>query len=307
MTRRFLLPAAALAAAVALGGCGADTPAGSGAAAGSGAVSAVPASATARPVVTKAVVFVVENHSLAQMKRQMPKVYAFAKRYAYASDYTAIRHPSLPNYLALAGGSTFGVADDKNPAAHRLRGTNVFRQALSHHRTAKVYADAMPANCTLHNAGQYAVRHNPWTYFVKDRASCRKYDVPARRLGADVRAGRLPNVGFIIPDLVHDAHDASLAKADTWIAKRIALLRSGPDWASGRLAIVVTADEDDDHHGNRVLTLVGSRYQDHRVVSRHLTHYSLTRLLDRLAGGAPLRKARTAPALGRAFGMRLPG
>src|SRR3954464_3870602 len=74
------------------------------------------------PRVTKVLVFIEENHSLSQMKSSMPFVYGLAKRYAYASSYTAIRHPSLPNYLAIAGGSTFGVSDDDSPAAHPLSG-----------------------------------------------------------------------------------------------------------------------------------------------------------------------------------------
>src|SRR3954454_20407705 len=72
----------------------------------------VPA-ATAR--VTKVLVVIEENHSLSQMQSQMPYAYSLAKRYGYAGNYTAITHPSLPNYLAIAGGSTFGVTDDNYP------------------------------------------------------------------------------------------------------------------------------------------------------------------------------------------------
>src|SRR5206468_944149 len=89
--------------------------------------------------VTKALVFMVENHSLAQMRAGMPRTYGFARRHGYATAYTAIRHPSLPNYIAIAAGSTLGVADDDDPSAHPLTGTNIFRQALQSGRTAAVY------------------------------------------------------------------------------------------------------------------------------------------------------------------------
>lgn len=264
--------------------------------------------ATARaagPRVTKAIVFMVENHSLAEMRADMPRTYAFATQHAYATDYTAIRHPSLPNYIAIAAGSTLGITDDADPTVHRLRGNTVFRQAHRHGRTAKVYADAMPGHCALTNHGEYAVRHNPWAYFVTDRAACRKHDVPATRLAHDAAAGTLPNVGFVIPDVVHDAHDGTLAQADDWISARIAALTSGPDWTSGRLAIVVTADEDDGRHGNRVLTVVATHDQRPRVVSSPLSHYSLTGFLDDVVGAKHLRRARTAPSLARAFGLRV--
>jgi hypothetical protein len=68
--------------------------------------------------ITKVLTIVEENHSLAQMKVGMPYLYGLAQRYGYANNWAAIRHPSLPNYLAVAGGDTFGVVDDGPPSAH---------------------------------------------------------------------------------------------------------------------------------------------------------------------------------------------
>jgi phospholipase C len=265
----------------------------------------LPGPSSTAPRVTKVVVFVVENHSVDQMKTSMPKVYALANTYAYASDYVAIRHPSLPNYLAMAGGSTFGVTDDKGPSAHPISGASVFSQARAAGKTAKIYADAMPSNCYLSNAGTYAVRHNPWTYFVDGRTGCKTYDQPIALLAADASNGTMPNVAFVIPDLNHDAHDASLATSDAWIGKQIDTIKAGPDWQSGRLAIIVTADEDDRNSGNRVLTVVASKYQRHGVVSRHLTHYSLTRFIDDVLHAPYLRNAASAPSMTGAFGVKV--
>lgn len=262
-----------------------------------------PASATP-PAVTKVLVVVVENHSMHQMRRQMPKTFAFASRYAWASDYRAIRHPSLPNYIAMVSGTTHGISNDLGPAVHRLHGGNVFAQALAHRRTAKTYADSMPGTCAAVNSGRYAVRHNPWVYFADDRAACAANDVPAGALRHDVTSGALPNVAFLIPNLVHDAHDADLSVADDWISTRIHTIMHGRDWRSGRLAVVVTADEDDRHSGNKVLTLVASRYQEHKVVRQRLTHYSLTRFIEDVLGVRHLHGARTAPDMTAAFGVR---
>ena len=59
---------------------------------------------------TKLLVFVVENHSFDQMREEMPWTFALSERYGYADEYTALAHPSLPNYLAMIGGGTFGVS-----------------------------------------------------------------------------------------------------------------------------------------------------------------------------------------------------
>ncbi|MFC4785013.1 alkaline phosphatase family protein [Nocardioides sp. MAHUQ-72] len=265
----------------------------------------------ARPrsaAVTKLLVLVVENHSLRQMKAGMPWTFGLAHRYGYAKRYHAITHPSLPNYLAIAGGSTFGVRDDNNPVAHQLSGRSVFGQAVARGKSAKTYAEGMPSPCSLTNnsAGRYAVRHNPWTYFVDERGSCRKHDVPFTALAADVKKGALPNAGFVVPDLCHDAHDCSLAVADDWMRSTIRTVMDGPDWASGHLAVVVTADEDDRHSGNRVLTVVVHPSQRGNVVRHRLTHYSLTRLYDQVIGAKPLRKAKKAPSMAKAFDLPLP-
>jgi acid phosphatase len=260
---------------------------------------------TARPAITKVLTFVVENHSLKQMKASMPYVYGLARKYAYADHYRAITHPSLPNYLAMASGGTQGVTDDGDPSQHSLGGQTVFDQALALGRTATVYADAMTEPCQLNSSGRYAVRHNPWAYFADVRAACLRNDVPVARLAADTQAGKLPNAGMVIPDLVHDAHDAQLGTADAWLKSQIKMVRSGPDWKSGHLAIVVTADEDDYAGDNTVLTVVASRYQVHKVVHRPLNHYSLTALYDAVLAADPLGEADAAPSMVRPFKIKV--
>lgn len=253
------------------------------------------------PTVTKLLVFVEENHSLAQMRAGMPYTFALAERYGYATDYHALTHPSLPNYLAITGGGMYGVQDDRDPAAHPLAGRSVFGQARHHGKTARTYAESMPARCTTHDSGRYAVRHNPWTYFAREHAGCVKSDRRLLALAPDVAAGRLPRVGMVIPNTCHDAHDCSLGTADRWLKRQMTAVFAGPDWASGHLVVVVTADEDDKDHGNVVLTTVIHPSQNHRVVSTALSHYSLTRLYDEVAGLPLLHRAASAPSMATAF------
>jgi len=263
--------------------------------------------AATQPVpVTKLLVFVVENHSLAQMSAQMPYTYRLAKTYGYATSYFAVRHPSLPNYLAIASGSTHKISSDAAPADNfPVHGASVFGRAIAAGGTAAVYADAMPGNCAMQPSGRYAVKHNPWPYFAAERALCRKHDVPVSALGPAVDAGSLPNAGMVVPDLCHDAHDCTLATADRWFQGWMTRIQAGPDWKSGRLAVVLTADEDDTSAGNRVLTVVAHPSQQHRVVTTRLGHYSLTRLYAEVTGTAPLGGAATAPSMATAFALPL--
>jgi acid phosphatase len=260
--------------------------------------------------VSKVLVVIEENHSLAQMQHGMPFLYAQARRFGYATHYRAITHPSLPNYLAITYGSTFGVRDDGPPSAHPQSTANVFSTALAHGRTARSYQEAMPTTCALVAHAPYAVKHNPWAYDTRHRRACRADDVPSGtlasgRLRSDIVNGRLPNVGELTPDLDHDAHDGSLAAADNWLKGWLSLIYSGPDWRSGHLAVIVTADEDDGHSGNTVLTTVIHPSQSAHVVTAPLSHYSLTRMLTTLSHAHCIRSGCTTQYLSSAFGLTL--
>src|SRR4051812_37211498 len=111
----------------------------------------------------------------------MQRLAALAANGGGASRYYALTHPSLGNYLAIAGATTFHVRDDEGPARHPLSGPSVFGQVLSAGRVAKTYAEGMPGHGVTTSSGRYAVKHNPWAYFTDtaERAGCRRYDVPA--------------------------------------------------------------------------------------------------------------------------------
>jgi acid phosphatase len=179
----------------------------------------------------------------------------------------------------------------------------VFGQAVASGRTAGVYAEGMPSACSTADHDGYAVRHNPWTYFVGEQGTCASYDVALTELGEDVTDGTLPAVGMAVPDLCNDAHDCGLDVADRWMRDVVGKVMAGPDWRSGRLAVVITADEDDKHHDNVVLTAVLHPAVDHVVVATRLDHYALSRALSEVAGAPPLRKAAAAPSLLAAFGL----
>lgn len=286
------------------GGNGGGT--GTGTGGGSGSGSGTTPQPDKRPKITKVLVIIEENHSLEQMSKDMPYAFSLAKKYGYATNYTAITHPSLPNYLAISAGSTLGVTDDADPASHKLTQPSVFKQAIDNKKTAGVFADGMTGNCALKNGGnKYLVRHNPWTYFANERSNCAKYDRPASAFPGVVKAGNLPTVGMLIPNACNDAHDCPLKTADNWFKLQMQTVFAGPDWKSGHLAVVLTADEDDKKGPNTVLTVVMSPSVSAKKVDAHLTHYSLSRLLSEVSGSKPLGNAAGAKSLSGAFNLPL--
>jgi hypothetical protein len=248
---------------------------------------------------SKILVIMEENHSLQQIfPSGMPYLWSLAQRYAYASDWSDVSHPSLPNYLAIFGGSDFNNPQDCPPGAGcTYPGPSVFGQALSLGETARAYEESMPQPCDQGFVGEYDVNHNPWAYFPSEGASCRADDVPAGTpvsgaLAADARGGSLPTVGLVTPNLLHDGHDGTPAQADAWLRTWLPVLTSGPDWRSGRLAIVVVFDEGETTE-QVPFVLMAPRLSGVKV-SEPANHYALTRLIDKIIGAPPLRQASSA-------------
>ena len=309
---RYKTPAIAvvLTAAVVLAGCAGSSPGAPNGRSSEASSGDTPSTGKQSGRPSKLLVVVLENHSASKALEGMPVLAAAAKRYGLATQSFGLTHPSLPNYLTIAGGSTFGVHDDNLPIAHPLTGSSVFGQMLAAGKVAKTYAEGMTSPCQLRSSGQYAVKHNPWPYFTSptERAGCQRYDVPAGTptngaLHDDIVGESLPTFGLLIPDMCNDAHDCSLSTADRWLHGWLGPLLASQDFRSGRLAIVVTFDEDHRDSSNNILTAVLQSGLHGNVVTTRLDHAALSHSVSRLVGARPLRDAAAAPDLLGAFGL----
>lgn len=72
------------------------------------------------PYLDHVFVIMMENHSYSQIinNPNAPFANALARSANTATNYFAIAHPSLTNYLEVVGGSNFGVLSDNNPDWH---------------------------------------------------------------------------------------------------------------------------------------------------------------------------------------------
>jgi acid phosphatase len=258
----------------------------------------------------KVLVIMEENHSTEQVFPDgMPYLWSLARQYGYASNWTDVGHPSLPNYLAIFGGSSFDMPADCAPSPGcTYPGPTVFGQALSRGETAKAYEESMSQPCSSDGGDGYDVNHNPWAYFPSETGSCKSYDVPAGTpaagaLVSDIRNGSLPTVGMITPNLDHDAHNGTLAQADAWLQGWMSVLMSGPDWRTGRLAIVVVFDEGETTE-QVPFVLIAPGISGVKMAAS-VNHYALTRLLDQFIGAPLLRQASGAASVTSLFGLGL--
>jgi hypothetical protein len=218
------LVAALLATAALLAGCGQASP---------GTVSLQSPATIARERSSHVVVMVMENAEYGEVigNASAPYVNSLARRYGLMTQSYAIRHPSLPNYLALTSGSTHGIDSDCTDCV--VRAANIVDELEWAGISWGAYLEDVPSPCfTGGQSGGYAKKHNPFAYYadiVSSPSRCRLLE-GFGALADDVRAGQLPTFAWISPNLCDDGHDCGLATADRFLARTVpALLRAlGP-------------------------------------------------------------------------------
>jgi phosphatidylinositol-3-phosphatase len=251
---------------------------------------------------TRVLWWVLENHSYDEARGHMPYLDEIADACTVLTDEWAITHPSLPNYLALSGGSTFGVTDDGSPSDRPIDDASIYQQLGD---SWAAYLQSMPANCYPSNASPYTAHHNPPAYFTPVQTACQTQDVPYTELQARLDAGSLPTLTVVVPDKCHDGHknscpggdtlDGQALQADDFLASELPKVIASPQYQSGSLLVVVTFDEGRDNHVYTVL--IGATVPPASTIDTHLTHYSLLAYVERLAGVPCLKEACTAPVL----------
>jgi phospholipase C len=251
-----------------------------------------------------------ENYSSIVGSSSAPYENQIAQQCGLATNYHAVAHPSLPNYIALTSGSTQGISDDNGPSSHPLDVPSIYHQAYP---SAKGYAEGMASNCATGGGTNYLVRHAPWPYYVNGSAGnqhseCLANDVPMGTAASgafhdDVANGTLPRFSFVTPNSCNDMHDCSVATGDAYLANLVPTIIAGPDYQQGRLAIVIVFDENGGASGNQVYCAVISPYTTPGTQSLvNFTHYSLLRTTEEILGLPLLGNAQTATSMRAAFG-----
>jgi hypothetical protein len=256
----------------------------------------------------KVMVIVEENHAYGQIvgSPAAPYLNQLAATYGTARHYDAgypARCPSLAAYILMTSGTTAGICDDKDPKKHPLAGTNLFHQITAAGRQWRDYAETTPGNCALSGHGRYLVRHVPATYYLDERANCRRWTVPlSPALRDDAAAGHLPAFSFVSPNACHDMHGSPgcptnlIGAGDRWLQTWLPQILAGPDYRAGRLTIILTWDEGTST-SNHIPTIVVAPTIRHLNISQPVSHCSTLRFTEQQLHLPLLRCAATATPL----------
>jgi Phosphoesterase family. len=137
-----------------------------------------------------------ENKSYSEIVNNStaPYINGLIKRYALPTNYHALFHPSLPNYIALTSGSNHGITDDRSPpsAGNEIAVPNIADRIEASGRTWKEYAESIPSPGYAFDSGEYVTKHVPFVYYrdiVGESA-----EMPHSRRATDA-TGHRPAVG----------------------------------------------------------------------------------------------------------------
>ena len=275
-----------------------------------------------------------ENHGYANIigNPVAPELNALASDYGVATRYNSTSDPSEPNYVAMLGGSAFGINSD-DPywfPGHTVHADNLMSQLQAAGLTWKGYFQGMPydgfrgycfpAKCNgIPDADtQYVAKHNGIVNFANMQTPAElAHMTPYQQLSTDLATGKVPNFSYIVPDECDDMHGAPpwcvdssffgdvddnwlVSRGDAFAGQTVKQITSSPIWRTGNNAIVLTFDE-----GNggppgtgRVSTIVVTNHGPRGLKDNTAyNHYSLLASLQHAFGLGCLLNSCTASAM----------
>jgi YVTN family beta-propeller protein len=228
--------------------------------------------------------------------KQAPYLNSLLSQGSVLAQFYAEEHPSDANYLALAGGSTFGVPlndpEEENPQ-YTISAPDIGDLIDTAGESWKAYTQSANGPCddTVHT--YYWDDDQPMMYFadVRERpAYCAAHVVPLESLPADLAsAATTPSFAWIAPNDCTDMEGCGIAAGDAFLEQELGQILASPAWTTQPSLAIITFDEDAQdfqHPAQRVPTIIlGSTGVRQGYVSTvRYTHYSLLRTIEAALG-----------------------
>jgi len=273
--------------------------------------------AAGKPKVDEVLLIWEENHSYSSVigNPAAPEVNRLARLCGSAVDYTAVTHPSLPNYMSMTSGLSYAYSpwdSDCSPYGNcTTRAPSIFSELEASGKSWRSYAESMTSNCSLATYGTYAARHNPAVYYTSLRSQCRRWDQPLGTttqgpLHTALLQGPSAGLTTVTPNVEHDMHNGTVGEADAWLAQWVPQILRSPAYRSGRLAVVIAWDEgfgSGNEPSSAPLLVLSVYTHPGTKASLPLDDYSVLRSVSELTGVKPLGLAARATSFVQAFNL----
>jgi YVTN family beta-propeller protein len=235
-------------------------------------------------------------HAIVGNRRQAPYYNSLLSQGSQLGNFFAEEHPSDANYLALAGGSAFGIPLDdplEYDSQYTIHAPNIGDLVTAAHQTWKAYNESAAGPCddTVH--GYYWNDDLPLMYFADIRqrpAYCAAHVLPLESMAPDLQsASTTPSFVWVGANDCDDMEGCGIRAGDRFLKAQLTQIMRSPAWRTQRSLAVITWDEDNydhEHPAQWVPTLIlGSQGVRRSFVSPvRYTHYSLLRTIEGALG-----------------------
>jgi phosphatidylinositol-3-phosphatase len=211
-------------------------------------------------------------------------------------------HPSLPNYLWMEAGQSFGIRDDAPPSQHRL-GTHAHLSVLLRNAGIpwRAYAESISGNVcplTSEGGGLYQPKHLPYVYFSDvtnggnfHSSYCIQHVRPLSELGRDIQNNAIGRYNFITPNMCHDGHDScggnEIAHIDGWLRNFLPQIFNSAQYKQGHVVVFIVTDEAQNGDGPIPFLALGHGVKHGYRNEIRYTHSALLRTLQEIFGVSP--------------------
>ncbi|HLQ42713.1 MAG TPA: alkaline phosphatase family protein, partial [Thermoplasmata archaeon] len=230
------------------------------------------------------VIVLMENHDISDIYGPAPYMTQLADQNAFSQHWASITNPSQPNYIALIGGSTFGVSGDGNHP--NLNYPTLVDIIENSGHSWNAIAEGSGSGCSINpNRGEDHFPFLSYTTITGNTARCANLHSGGP---TDVVAALNAGTSFIwfTPNDSHNMHDNSVASGDSWLQSWVPGLLSA--MAAKHATLFITYDEG---YASPPLVYSGfsgpSAKQAYKSTTSY-THYSLLKLIEDVWGGGNL-------------------
>jgi len=247
-----------------------------------------------------------------------PYLCSLASKYASATDWYAVEHPSLPNYIDTISGSDQGCTSDTCVGAGTYSAEDLGGQLTAAGIPWTAFMESMPSPCYTgatsgdDSTGAYALKHDPFAVFDDNLSgACHILPYPgASGLVSALDGANASDFVWITPNLCDDGHDdcgpGNVQQTDAWLNTNLPGVLSS-SWFHDSGTVIITLDENDDQPDDSCCGDAAGGQVPEVVISSAATgmgdvaltgdHFGTLRTIEE-AYGLPLLGAADLPANG---------
>src|SRR6059036_569972 len=231
------------------------------------------------------VVVLMENKNLDEVYGPAAYMTQLADLYSFSEGWASITNPSQPNYIAILGGSTFGVSDDGNQL--NLNHPTMVDILENTSKTWKAFAeDASGSGCSINPPrGEDHFPFLSYTTITNNSARCANL-LPGSYNEVITAFNAGTNFIWLTPNDCNNMHSCSVATGDAWIQSWVPNLLSA--MAGKKAALIIMFDEAYTSPPYIYMGFSGPATKLAYKSTASYTHYSLLKLIEDVWGGGNL-------------------